>query len=96
MVFYSIIVYKDLKSRKIKDVGLSSLGFLKVLRNIIVEFGPAEYLDSFLLRPFYLTVFPYFISSYSLAILLASLTAEISYYIPTIISYEARKKIFRD
>ncbi|MDP2906589.1 MAG: hypothetical protein Q8O03_01475 [Nanoarchaeota archaeon] len=96
IAFYGIIAYRDIKSRKSKDKKITITGLLKVMRNLFVEFGPAEYFDSFILRPFWLSVFPYFISNYSLAILLGSLAAEVSYFIPTIISYEARKKLFKD
>jgi len=95
-VAYGIIAYRDINSRKNKDGKLSFVGILKVIRNMIVEFGPSEYLDTFILRPFWLSVFPLFIPNYSLAIILGSLTAEITYFLPVIISYELRKKVFRD
>jgi len=96
IAFYGIIAYRDIKSRKKKDKKITFIGLLKVMRNAFIEFGPAEYLDSFFLRPLWLSVFPYFIPNYSLAILLGSLAAEISYFIPTIIAYEFRKKAFQD
>jgi hypothetical protein len=93
--FYGTIVYKDLKqARKRKRLGFGD--YCKQLRNAIVEFGPAEYLDSFIIRPFYLSFFPYVLSSYALAILVGTLLADITYYIPTVISYEFRKKLFKD
>ncbi len=94
IVGYGTIAYRDIKSRK--DKGLGFAGFLKVIRNMVVEFGPGEYLDSFVFRPFYFSIFPYLIHNYSLAILAGSLTAEITYFVPVIIFYEARKKIFKD
>lgn len=96
IVFYGIIAYRDIKSRKSKDKKITLVGLFKVMRNMFIEFGPAEYFDSLFLRPFYLSVFPYFIPNYSLAILLGSITADFSYFIPTIISYELRKKVFKD
>ncbi len=91
--FYGTIIYRDVKKRK-NSTGMISL--VKLFRNVIIEFGPAEYLDSFLIRPFYLTVIPSFISNYSLAIIIGSVLANITYYIPTIIGYETRKKLFKD
>lgn len=90
--FYGTIAYRDLKARG----KLSFSNFFKVIRDMIVEFGPAEYVDSFVLRPLFLATFPLFISNYPLAILLGSLTAEITFFIPVIISYEFRKKAFKD
>lgn len=96
IVFYGLIAYKDLKRRKRRSTKSALHGMLKLMRNMIFEFSPAEYLDSFLIRPFYLSVFPYLIANYSLAIFLGSLAAEISYFIPTILAYELRKKVFKD
>lgn len=96
IVFYGIIGYRDLKKRKNKEAKLTFIGFLKVLRNMIIEFGPAEYLDTLLIRPFFLAILPYFMSNYSLAVLIGSICAEIIYYVPTIIMYELRKKVFKD
>lgn len=90
-VYYGIIVFKDLKEKE-----LNPLTLIKQTRNMIIEFGPAEYLDSFVIRPFLLSVIPYFISNYPLAIFIGTNLANITYYIPTIISYELRKKIFKN
>lgn len=95
-IFYSFMALKDLRGKKIDNIRTGLVIFIKLIRNLIIEFGPAEYLDSFVLRPFYMAVFPIFISNYSLAILFASLSAEISFFIPTISFYELRKKIFND
>jgi len=93
--FYGVITYRDLKAKG-KNKKITSANFFRFLRNMIVEFGPAEYLDSFIIRPFYLSVFPYFIDNYTLAIFIATILANITYYIPTIISYEFRKKVFKE
>ena len=94
--FYGLIAFNDLKHRKRKDKKSSISGTLKVLRNMMLEFGPAEYLDSFAIRPFFLALLPLLIANYSLAILAGTMLANITYYIPTIISYETRKKILKD
>ena len=94
--FYGTIIYKDLKTMKKKEKKLRGMSFLKLARNMLIEFGPAEYLDSFVIRPFYLALFPYLIDNYSLAITIGTILANITYYIPTIFSYEFRKKIFKD
>jgi hypothetical protein len=87
--FYGFVAFRDMKGRKAGD-------FLKVGRNMLVEFGPAEYLDSFVVRPLFLSVFPYLIADYSLAVLLGSIAADVTYFIPVIISYESRKRMFKD
>lgn len=92
ILFYGILSYRDIRSRKTHSL----TDFIKVFRNLIIEFGPGEYLDSFLIRPLYLATFPLFISNYSLAILLGSFAAEITFFFPVVLSYEARRKMFGD
>ena len=93
LFFYGIIIYRDLAARQ----QLNFKECLKVARNLMVEFSAPEYLDSFILRPFYLSIFPYLIPDhYAIAILIGVLCADISYFIPTIILYETRKKLFKD
>lgn len=94
--FYGTMVSKDLKKRRKINKKLGINDYLIQLRNIIIEFGPAEYLDSFLIRPFYLIFSPYTISNYSLAIFIGTILADVTYFIPTIIFYEIRKKIFKN
>ena len=91
IVYYGIIIFNDLNGRNINLITL-----IKQTRNLIVEFGPAEYLDSFIIRPFFLSVTPYFIPNYPLAIFIGTNLANITFYIPTIISYELKKRIFKD
>jgi len=92
-IFYGMIAYKDLASRKKQDGGLGRLGVLKVLRNMLLEFGPAEWLDSLIVRPLFLSTLPYLISNYSLAIIVGAVAADATYFIPTIIAYETRIKV---
>jgi hypothetical protein len=96
IIYYSLMSYRDLKARKKKDRKITIFGFFKVFRNIIAEFGPAEYLDSFLIRPFFMATALILISSASIAFLIGSVAANIIFYIPVIISYELRKKLFKD
>lgn len=99
--FYGYIVWKDLRAmhktkKEFKGKGIGIKEFLVQFRNMIIEFGPAEYLDSTIIRPFYLAVLPLAITNYGVAIFIGTILADISYYIPTIISYESRKKLFKE
>lgn len=94
LLFYSIIAYNDLKSKNNKKLLFKD--YLIQLRNMFVEFGSAEYFDSFLIRPFCLSFFPYIISNYTFAIFVGLMAANIIYYFFVIISYESRKKMFKD
>ncbi len=95
--FYGTIIARDIKARKKKNGKITFKEVLKQIRNSIVEFGPAEYLDSFVIRPFWLILFPFLIpNNYVLATFIAGMVANITYYVPVIISYEMRKKAFKD
>lgn len=89
--FYGVIALKDYGAR-LKSDGFNFKSLYKTTRNIFIEFGPAEYLDSFILRPFFLALFPLYIDNFALAIFLGNMAANITFYIPTIFSYEMRKK----
>jgi len=96
IAYYGLMAYQDLRLRKKKDKKLKSISYIKVVRNLLLEFGPAEYFDNVILRPFFLATTPYFISDYSLAIVIGSIIASIIFYIPTILGYEIRKLVFKD
>lgn len=93
--FYGTIIFRDLKEHKSKYKRINLKSILRLSRNTIIEFGPAECLDGFVIRPFFLAVLPIYISNYSLAIFIGLILANITFYIPTIIAYESRKKLFK-
>jgi hypothetical protein len=65
------------------------------LRALVLEFGPAEVLDSFLIRPALMYYIPVWIGQLALGILIAKIAADITFYIPAIISYELRDKYLK-
>jgi len=94
--FYGTISTRDIirSIREHKSVsktyGINS--FLKNLRNLLVEFGPSEALDSFVVRPFCLYIFPLLLGSFAVGIVVGKLVADVVFYAFTIIAYELRKK----
>lgn len=93
IVFYSIIAIRDVRARG-TTLGVGQ--YLILLRSMFVEFGPAEYIDSCIIRPACLAYFPHIISSYALAIFVGDMVANITYYLPVILSYEIRKKLLKE
>jgi hypothetical protein len=71
-------------------------GFFKTVRNLVVEFGFSEVLDSLFVRPFCMYVFPLLVGNFFVGILVAKVAADIIFYIPTITAYELRKKHMKD
>ena len=94
--YYGTILYADLRARKKRDKKLRFVGVCKVLRNMVIEFGPAEYLDSFFIRPAVIYLFMWFTGSVPIGLFLGKIVADVSFYIPTITAYELRKKYLRD
>ncbi|MCB2378302.1 hypothetical protein LGH70_11950 [Hymenobacter sp. BT635] len=68
---------------------------LRNLRALAVEFGLAEVFDSLLIRPALMYYLPKALGSLSGGILLAKLLADVTFYVPAIISYELSKKRLR-
>ncbi|MDB5234138.1 MAG: hypothetical protein JWR44_1131 [Hymenobacter sp.] len=66
------------------------------LRALAVEFGPAEVLDSLLIRPALMYYLPRWLGHFAAGIVLAKLLADVSFYVPAILSYELSKKRLRD
>ncbi len=94
--YYGTIILRDLKhQRKLHGIVNKTL-ILKIIRNLVVEFGPSEYLDSFLIRPFLMYIFPKVTNNLMIGLILGKFTADIIFYIPTIISYELRKRFLID
>ena len=73
-----------------KKYGIKS--FLKNLRNLLLEFGPAEFFDSLFVRPFCMYTFPLILGNFGLGIFAGKIIADVIFYIPTIIAYELKKK----
>ena len=65
------------------------------LRNLVIEFGVAEALDSLLIRPLIMYYIPRLINDFSVGIILAKLSADVIFYIPAIIGYELNKKYLK-
>ncbi len=89
LFFYCVILLRDflkiIQPRKAIDI-------ITLVRNLLVEFGPAELIDTFAARPFCMYVFISITHDLSLGIALGKIVSDIAFYIPTIISYELRKK----
>ena len=70
--------------------------FYKNVRALFVEFGIAELFDSFFIRPALLYYFPILVGNLTLGTVIAKFTADITFYIPAIVSYELSKKKLRN
>ena len=95
--FISIRDYKNIKQKYVREnKRFSIVEYFKLLRNLVIEFGFSEALDSLAVRPFCMYWFPVWLKNYTIGIFTGKLAADIVFYIPTIISYEIRKKLIKD
>ncbi len=94
IAFYTTIIIHDalIASKQLKEEGktLSFRSFAYLLRNIVLDFSLAELMDSLLLRPFCMYIFPIWLRNYPFGILVGKIASDIVFYLPVIISYELR------
>ena len=93
--YYSHIFISDIRKRLKTDrhKGISHIicASSREIKSMLVEFGPAEFIDSFMSRPFLLYIFPVMTGDFVLGIILGKFTADILFYIPTVFMYELKK-----
>lgn len=93
--YYGVILCRDVTAERRANRGKPiSVTFLMVSRNLLIEFGAAECIDSLILRPSCMYVAMYHLDSPSLATLLGKLTSDIGFYLIAVTGYEIRKKLF--
>lgn len=92
----------------LRDVWTTRLRFLQTGRTydassfgrnisaLVIEFGLAEIIDSFFVRPALMYYLPRITGDFSWGIILAKLLADLSFYLPAIIFYEWSKARFRN
>ena len=94
--FYgTIIVMSVSRSIKYHHNQQSAYGFASFARdarNIVLEFGPAEAIDSLVTRPFMMYICQRIFGDVVFGLVTGKLAADIMFYIPTIIAYELRKR----
>jgi len=94
--FYGYMISKEISDSKIHHKNnnrkYSLTSFLKNIRNLILEFGFAEILDSLVIRPAAMYAFPILLGNFPLGIFVGKIAADATFYAPTIIAYELRKK----
>jgi hypothetical protein len=97
--FFGTILIQDIllavKQLRLSGGKYSIETFYKNARALFVEFGIAEVFDSFLIRPFLMFYIPRLLGKLSLGIIIAKFLADITFYVPAIISYELSKKKLR-
>jgi hypothetical protein len=88
LAYYGTIIVRDLRRHQ----QWTARRLLRTVRNLVLEFGPAELLDSLLIRPTTLTAAFALIPMPALAAIAGKFAADILFYLPTITSYELLRR----
>ncbi len=89
--FYLVMVTREFIS--MQNRGHARLTALPlVIRNLTMEFALAEALDSFVLRPVFMDGAMRMTGDLAIGIVIGKFIADITFYLPTVVSYELRRK----
>ncbi len=94
--YYSTILLSDIVSVARNNKPFKLRNAYLVLRNIFVEFGFSEVLDTFVTRPLLLYAFVGMIDNVPAGLIIGKLGADVAFYSITILMYECRKKYLRN
>lgn len=96
--YYGVMCIREsLTDHKQAQQDAASYGFwgtLRTLGKLLAEFGPAELVDTFFIRPFCIGLATQYLGV-AAGVFVGKLASDVVFYIPVIISYEARKVFFR-
>lgn len=90
--YYATIIARDLRARRRRDGRLTPGGVLRALRNLLLEFGGAEVLDSFIVRPTAMLALITITGNLPIGLILGKVTADLAFYCAAIGAYELRKR----
>jgi hypothetical protein len=94
--YFGTILLRDILKAKrgLRIMGrrYSGASFLRNLRSLVVEFGIAELLDSFLIRPALMYWLPVWTGSLTWGLVAAKFLADFTFYLPAIFFYEWNKR----
>lgn len=95
--FFSTILLQHFialsKKRKTENKQFSLPDIPIIISHVLLEFGPAEILDSLVLRPFFMYLFPLLMRNFTMGILMGKIAGDITFYMLVILSYEMKKRL---
>ncbi len=96
LAFYGIIIVSSYKKLAAKNKVLGQKTTFKetlmLVKNLVLEFGYPAILDFFFIRPLCMYWMPLLTGNFFTGIILGKLTADLCFYLPTIINYELIKQ----
>jgi hypothetical protein len=64
----------------------------RTARDLLIEFGPAELVDTVMVRPFFMYLMPSLLDSFTAGILVGKVAADVIFYSLAISAYELRRQ----
>jgi hypothetical protein len=99
VAYFGLLLLQDVwqtrRTLRVQGRAYSLTTFGRNMRALVVEFGVAEVLDSFIVRPALMYWLPRWLQSVPLGVLAAKFAADVTFYVPAIISYELSKEKLR-
>lgn len=91
--FYTWLFWKDY-SKAVEQSG--DVEILNIFKNLFIEFGLSELLDTLFVRPFFLYWTPIVLGNIILGVIIGKILSDILFYVPAIIIFELREKSLRN
>lgn len=85
---------RDLRCARAAGTPYRRADFARSAAGILFEFGPAELLDSFIVRPLLMGIASHYFGQVR-GVILGKLASDVTFYLPVIMSYEIRQAIER-
>ena len=90
--FYGMIITRDIMDARSKAEHWTWKHVLPVLKNILIEFGVAESIDTLIMRPGMLYLFTNIFTNYQLGAIAGVVAADILFYSLAVLTSELTKK----
>jgi hypothetical protein len=94
--YYATMLVTELRQRGAPAGRIALRNVPRAIRDLLLEFSGAECLDSLFIRPAAMYALAAWSGNLVVGLLLGKLVADIAFYIPTIVSYELRRKYLMD
>jgi hypothetical protein len=89
VAFYAVLFARDLRANRAGRSGGRAVG--RTVRNLVLEFGPAEVLDTAAVRPLAMYLGTVAVGQAWLGVILGKIAADVVFYVLAITSYELRR-----
>jgi hypothetical protein len=91
VAFYAVLLVRDLRRRR--RLGHGGRSSMRPVRDLLLEFGPAELMDNLAVRPVAMYVGPILIGDLTAGVIAGKIAADVVFYSLAILGYELGKAL---